>query len=245
MQPKVIAKGPFKPEDISIKVNKTSERKIATEIEAKLQETWKQIVIEATSKGQKICDGESYRLDNLQLQGDKITLYLSKFKYSIRKPLSELNAEIESYGDEYCSRGLAIGGLIKTTDGLYIFGKRSDKSSTKARIDFIGGVLEEIEIKDGHDLIRKNKEEILEETGIDNSNINNIEILGLVSSNSSIVVIVTVSSLNIDSTKAREIFKSKKDDEMAELIFINSDGLKNYLNELGGYKPTVVNLLEA
>src|SRR5260221_3610457 len=136
--PRLLLKGKILREDITIHFNATSKRKINPVIESKIKEVWAETYKIATEKGQTIYNGESYRVDDYKYENGKLALTLSKFTYEVRSSLNKLAAEIELLGDDqYYSRGFAIGGFLKTSDGKYIFGQRSGKNVTSNTIDFI------------------------------------------------------------------------------------------------------------
>jgi len=74
-------------------------------------------------------------------------------------------------GEQYYCNGLAIGGLIKTKDNKYIFGKRTGKTIAVHNIDIIGGIVEDLGIKTGEELAKCNLKEIDEETNIQEEHI--------------------------------------------------------------------------
>jgi len=244
VQPKVLAKGRYYPKDISISYKKESNRKIDKSLELKVSQKWEEMLKEAKSKGKLIYNGESYRLNNLTETNCKLHFEVSKFRYSTRRPIREFPEELEKLGEDYYSRGLAIGGFIKTTDDLYIFGKRSGKTMETNSEDFIGGIVDEVDLKTGEDIFKLNKREIFEELNITSAEIADIYLVGVVSTGVANVVIISQTFLNVDSEHVNQLFDKRKDSEMKSLRFVKEKDLKTYLKGLGGHKNAVVELID-
>jgi len=64
IEPKILLKGPFDFNQITISHNQASNRKLDSKIESMIEETWNKILKEAKEKGQEVYDGTSLRLDS-------------------------------------------------------------------------------------------------------------------------------------------------------------------------------------
>lgn len=246
IQPKVILKGPFHSENISITISDTSNRKLDKTLEGTLLSIWDKTYSDAKAKGQIIYDGESYRLNSFETKDNSLNLVLSKFKYHIRSSLNAAKDDLEKLGEEYYGNGLSIGGFIETSDGKFIFGKRSGRSTTANDIDFIGGVLEVADLRGWEDIILRNKTEIKEELGLEARYIDSIKFLGLIRAPSTNIILLTHTKLNVSSQEAQKLFEESdlKDDEMSGVEVVEKEELEDYLKKLGGYKIAVVDLLD-
>lgn len=245
IQPRILIKGNFTSKNIEITTNLTSNRAISDDVEKQIETVWEQTVVDAKKNNQLIFDGESFRLDFYSVDADILKLELSKFKYKVRSSLNKLKDELEELGEKYYCNGLAIGGLIKTKENKFIFGKRSGNTITNNLEDFIGGILEPDVIKDAEDLFRCNKQEILEEIGLNENHIISQKLIALVLSPSTNIIMLTYTRLNIDSGDVKNIFEQSNDKfEMAELVFIDEDKLIDHLHKLGSYKVAVAELLK-
>jgi len=240
---KILLSGRFSAEDINIIGTDTSSRKIVPEIESRLSHVWEENSAAAQKAGKLIYDGESFRLEKAEIVEGKLELTVSKFKYSVRSALVALAPQLLELGIEYTGNGLAIGGFIKTTDGKYIFGEKSGKTTSTAKVDFIGGMLEPKVLKDGKDLIEYNEVEIEEESGIKPEDIESIVITGLIYTPTSNIIILTETNLRISSEEVLERFRDNNDGEMTRLIFKNESELVDYVREIGSYKPQALELL--
>jgi len=245
IEPKILVKGGFSPEDIHIQLNRETNRKTTQELEKLIREEWEWLYSKAKSEGRIIWDGESYRLDDFRVnEHGELFLKVSPIKYSVRAPLNRLTQYTEKLGEQYLAKGLGIGGFLKTTDGKFIFGVRSGKTLTSNKIDFIGGIVENVDLNSGKELFSQNYKEIQEEMGVSKDQIDNMVVLGMILSNTSNVIIITFTQLNIDSKKVLDVFRQRNDEEMSSLEFVEEESLKDYLHDLGGYKVVVYELLK-
>jgi hypothetical protein len=243
MLPKIIAKGPFLPENISLITNPVSQRQTNPEIEEIISNTWNELETNVKAKNQLLWNGESLRLDDLKEKDGKLELYTSPTDYKTRTCLERNVEQVENLGLSYLSAGLAIGGFVETLDGFYIFNQRSVKSVEKFRIDFIGGVMDNMEAKDGFDLLNHNYLEIQEELNLSQDLIENIWILGFILSNFGNIIIATSVKLKISFDELSQIFDQNHDEEVQNLVKVSKDELVEFVEKLGSYKPAALELL--
>lgn len=237
MEPTILTSNKYSHEEIIVNYNEISKRKIDTELEEKVDKFWLEFYKQAIKENKIIFDGESYRLDGFEENSGKLVIEMSKIKFSKRLPLSRVDG-VWNYSNDYQQNGLAIGGFIKTKDNKYIFGVKSGDTISKQTVDFIGGMLEDEHIpQNGQDLFNVNIREIEEEAGIDKSFINTINLIGLIRSKSTTIVLLTFIELNLSENEVKKIFSVRHDSEMSDLIFKKYDELENFCNELGSYKP--------
>ncbi len=242
IEPKVLFVGPIDSSKLKVDVVE-SNRRTNPQIDQMVEEKWKELKSWADREGRTLFNGTSYRLNTVTEVDDAVKLEVAEIKYNIRRSLAGLSDILSEYGEDFYGKGMAIGGPVRTLDGKYVFGLRSGKSVTPTDIDFIGGILEDFEFKDGSSLLEKDKSELCEELGIGDLDIRSIEILGLVLSNTGNVIVITFTDLAVNSNQLSQLF-SNADEEMKKIIFVEENALKNYLNNLGGYKPSVVELLQ-
>ena len=239
----ILLKGNFSAEDIIIHNVEQSNRKIDPEVEASLAQVWENNFKIAKEQGKLIFDGESFRLEEFKVINGKLELTVSKFKYSVRSSLVSLAPKLIGKGMEYTANGLAIAGFIRTSDGKYIFGGKSGKTTSTLKVDFIGGIVEPKELKNGKDLIECNKAELKEEINIDAQDIQDIEVTGIIFSPTSNIIILTNTELNLTSEEVLEKFRLENDGEISEIIFKSPEELPDYVKEIGSYKPQALELL--
>lgn len=245
LKPKILISGKFYADDISVKVNPHSNRKIDKTVERGINPLWEKIYKKATAEGKQVWDGISFRLNDVHEEQGTLMFEVSPIKFSIRYPLCTMVSELEHLGEDYYAKGMGIGGIIETSDGKYIFGQRSGKTMTSNKIDVIGGFVEGVDFTDKREqgLLAVNTMEIKEELGIDSFRIKEMSVIGVVLSYTTNVVVVTYTELEMDSSEVRQSFNNATDDEMSDLVFVEKENLKKFLITLGGYKPLVVELL--
>jgi len=244
MIPKILARGPFLPKNIKIINESSSQRKTNPEIEQLIYQTWEKMETKAIAQNQMLWNGESLRLDDLKLENGELTLFTSPTDYKTRASL-ELNiSKVENLSLQYLSAGLAIGGFIETIDNYYIFNQRSHKSVDGNRVDFIGGVMDNMSAKDGFDLLEHNYLEIKEEINVSKNEIESINILGLILGDSGNVIFITSTKLNISFDYLQKLFEQKHDEEVFELVKVKDQDLEIFINQIGRYKPLALDLLK-
>jgi 8-oxo-dGTP pyrophosphatase MutT (NUDIX family) len=131
--------------------------------------------------------------------------------------------------------------MIRTFDGRYIFGKRSRNGV----LDVIGGGAQqdEMEIKEGIDLERNLRKEMFEETGIQESQVELIQPIGIVHSITTNIIFISLVQLNISQSQMNDIFKNRLEDEMSDLVYVTEAEIKTFLKEMPSYRPLIVDLL--
>jgi 8-oxo-dGTP pyrophosphatase MutT (NUDIX family) len=131
--------------------------------------------------------------------------------------------------------------MIRTSDGRYIFGKRSRNGV----LDVIGGGAQqdEMEIKEGIDLERNLRKEMFEETGIQESQVELIQPIGIVHSITTNIIFISLVQLNISQSQMNDIFKNRLEDEMSDLVYVTEAEIKTFLKEMPSYRPLIVDLL--
>jgi len=172
IEPIILVKGHFKPENLSINVTE-SNRKIDQKIESQLENLWQEKEQKAKEKGQRIYNGLSYRLNSLKSEGEKISLDLGVFDFKTRECLAEAQGYYETT-EEYWRKGGHTLATVKTSDDKYLMVELSGKSMNKNKTDFLGGIMEtEPPIKSGDDLFESLYRELEEEAFIKKEDIAN------------------------------------------------------------------------
>jgi len=135
---------------------------------------------------------------------------------------------------------LSTVGLIRTRDNLYVFGVRNRNGA----VDLIGGGVQsdEIEIQSGADLERNLHKEILEETGLNYEDIENLVGIGTVVSSTSNVLIVGHAQLKMTSAEVKSRFEQRAEHEMERLIFVADENVREFLMQMSDYRNLLVQL---
>ena len=244
IKPKILAAGPFKPENVKIKLNPKSKRKINPEIEKSCKKIWKDFYKKSKQEGKVIYDGTSYRLDQLYQKGKSLEVEISKVKFSIKKPLNIQIDKLEKHGFEYFPNTIAIGGPLHTKDDKFIFGKKSGNTVSLTNIDFIGGVAEtDTKLANGKDLLKVVEKEMYEEVNVPSNQVDSYQFLGVILSPWANVIFVIIPVLKITFKEVLNLFKDRTDPELSRLIVVEKENIIDYLGNLDGYKPQAAKLL--
>lgn len=240
----IILKRKFNANDLQVEIMQTSNRVIAEELEMRARQAWGEIIEDAKAKGVELWDGEPYRLDNLaEIREGNLNLKLSTIKFSTMAGYIALTRQIEITEAQYTNH-ISTAGLIKTRDGLYVFGIRGN-TYHNSKVDFIGGGLNrsEIIVKSGEDIATNLIREMKEEANIEEQDIALMEGLGILLSDRMNVLIMFEVELKINQDELQNIFRDRLDHEMAELVFVKEEELERFLKDLTSYRPLVWDLL--
>lgn len=70
-----------------------------------------------------------------------------------------------------------------------------------------------------------------------------MKIVGIVRSPTTDIEIITFTQLSISSEELRNFFDKREDKELDNFILVEPENLTSFLNELGGYKSAMLELL--
>lgn len=244
INPQIILKGKYSPEDIEIRISPKSNRKINPRLERRIKKHWAKVYAEAKKEGKLIYNGTSYRLDSFRAQGKKLILNVSTLKFCERIGLRDFQDELEKLGEDYYGKGLGIGGFILTSDDYYVFGERNGKTMSRSQFDFIGGLLDTKEEFNGRELFNANFHEIKEEINVSRKSILDMFVAGMLLSPTTTVLIVTQTKLNITKKDVVVLFAKARDDEMKDLVFVHKDEIKEFLKRMGPKRKITAQLLD-
>lgn len=242
IKPGILLKKKLKLSDIEF-IPEASNRKVDPELEKSVDAIWRELEIDAEKNGKLAYDNPyTYRLNEFEFKDGKLYIHAGqidfKTRFSIRK-----NPKMYELSEEYWSKGLFIGSLIKTLDNKYVFGVRSDKTLANKKEDLIGGSLDKMYYENY--LKGMLVEEFQEELSISEGNIDSIIAIGLVISRTTFTGIVCLTKINLSSFELNKIFERSNDHlEMKSLRFIEEHELKHYLVELGDYRELIPELLD-
>jgi len=240
----VLIKKRLKSQDVQVTFNLNSSRKVDPSIEQEALDNWYKNLQTYKENNQKIWDGTTYRLNTLKIYENSLDLELSTVKFSTINGYRDIFKKYD-LNTEYYIDHISVGALIKTSDNKYLFGERSGKTAARSPIDLIGGGAskDELEITSGEDFETLLLKEIEEETNLDLNHIKKSEIIGIVRSQSTNVIIIFEVILNISSQNVLRLFKQRGDDEMKSLVFVEQANLKESLGLMGGYRVLLYDLI--
>lgn len=110
------------------------------EIQTEIDAIWQKKVIESEEQGSKLWDGNNYRLSGFHLENDMLSLDIGLVKYrniASRLFSQDLIEKIKGVPDR--ASGIFVAGLIRSSDGYFVFGERSGRYLCKeGEMEIIG-----------------------------------------------------------------------------------------------------------
>jgi len=232
----------FSTSDVEIVSFAEGEWSATSEYDDLVNRVWKQKESVAIKDGAAIWDGMYYRVANLHEieESGKLCFKLGTVPYRYIATAPDLEDAFINNKFEPLFH-LSTAAMIRTADGAYIFGKRS----RNGLLDVIGGGAQkdELAIKEGIDLERNLRKEMLEETGIQEPHIESVQGIGIVHSVTTNIIFISLVQLNISQPQMGDIFKNRLEDEMLDLVYVSENEVKNFLRRMPSYRPLIVDLL--
>jgi hypothetical protein len=209
------------------------------EYDERVRLEWEEILHHAKTR---VWDGTYYRVLNPSVFEEEKgpgAILLGTIGYRYVATFPSLSQEHARFALDPLNH-LSTVGLIRTTDNLYVFGVRNRNGA----VDLIGGGVQcdEIEIQTGADLEKNLQKEILEETGLNNEDIENLAGIGTVLSSTSNVLIVGHAQLKMTSAEVQRRFQQRTDDEMDRLVFVADEKVREFLMQMSDYRNLLVQL---
>lgn len=227
---KIFFRGSWSEKEIIIKEVPTT-RKTDAKLEEKIATDWQDILEQAAKTKREIWDSALYRLEKVTAVDNSLHFVLSTVLFSTRLTMKKYTAEIKQLGFEYNPRGMFASCLVETSDGYFVFIKKSQKYFGAKQYAWVGGVLskDEGEIKSGRDLFLAARREVVEELGVSSLQIGETVLkVGYLTENWNVCLLFLV-KLPLSRTELLEIFRSNNDGEAADLVFLNVDNKSDWL----------------
>jgi hypothetical protein len=130
-----------------LRVNACEERlEYPPEIRARIDEIWTKKVMESERAGSRLWDGENYHLLGYSYEDGILSLRLGLAKYrdvAFRFYPDALVRDMHASRGDAPGIGLFVAGLVETSDGYFVFGRRSQAYLRHGgKISLLGGVLQ-------------------------------------------------------------------------------------------------------
>lgn len=230
MKPKILIDSLLSPDKIYFETDLNLKLDIPSDVQVLIENVWQDLI----AKGKKIWNGRSLRLERFSETQDKVVFSNSVFNYKERIGLQRSIDYIRKSCPELICRGISIGGLVHSLDGKYVFIERNKNSVARGKFGLVGGIVENLTIKTGEDLLGEDFREIKEEIGISKEEIAQMSIHGLVQGPGGNMIFITKTDLNIDSNKVRELFQQRLDDEAKDIVIVDQQDLSKFLENMEG-----------
>jgi len=240
----ILLKSSISFDKVFIRVNSCRVLSYSDEIVELIDNVWEAALKQAKNENRRIWNGESLRLDDWEYNDDALILDVSPVNFKDRFCREKLHDEMVLQGRNFIGAGLAIGTLLQTCDGYYIFGILGDSTMNFSKISLIGGIVDDCNMTEGRALEQELIREIQEETGIVRSLISESNIIGLIKGNKGSRVILCHTLLDIDKLQCQHLFEEGSDHEMDRLIYIEKAKLKSFLEQGEKMLPIVSNFID-
>lgn len=239
----------FRPDQIHIVLTETQYAHPDQEIREQITQAW-EVYYQERSSTRIIEDLDNYRLDGIELEGEGVTLYLSKVKYSQKRGFGTLvKAHPELLTDPTaCPRGIGIGGIVRTSDGKFIMiDKRGGKTDARDPLSVVSGIPtyeDKVQLTDGTQIAGYVAMEIIEEIGVPPECIQEALVADMFFTGTGSVMVVTETKLRITAAKVIEYFgeRTNPDEVTGIQIVENIEELEQILRKIGGYHARMADL---
>lgn len=228
--PKMLIRGKFLPGDFRVSVS-ASTREVDPAIEGQLDALWEAKKKKANQEGKKCYNGISYRLNSIQEQNGKVAVDFGTIEYKALDGLIAIPAYF-ALPEVYYRKGCFSTGTVKTADELYVMVELSGKSMNENRTELIGGIMEtNIAFRSGKDIFRSFYDELEEEVGIQDKDIQECFLKAVyVAARTSVAFYYEV-ILNVPSEELEKRFENNEDDDIQTLCFFTREQYMTALDD--------------
>lgn len=201
-----------------------------------VERIWKEQQKIAKKNGVKLWDSIVYRYEDSYITGGKVMVMFSTMHYKEVFAMKE-----KGIASKFCF----VSGLIETSDGLFVFGKRGKHLVKANTYDFIGGVMSETEreVKEGEDIQEMLFSELEEEINVHREVIKECHLRQIIATDTGSVGFIFYTKLNITGEEVKMKFMEKNDGEMAEVVLKSMQEVPDFLDGFAHYVGNVKLLL--
>ena len=159
-------------------------RPVPDEVEAMIDAVWCEAVAEAEARGQMLYAGPMVRLDAWACEADRLVLTASPTDYRAFVGTNLRNGgRLDEWGVDAYANPIGISAVVRTSDGLLVFGRRGSRVFFHAgRLHTIGGTVEPDDRgADGAiDVFAAMRREVCEELAVTDAEIAGLVCTGLI-----------------------------------------------------------------
>jgi hypothetical protein len=205
------------------------------EIQEQIDTKWNEMYERETAKGKKMRDSPLYRIDSLDITEETCRISLWVMKYSQLFIPKHVPSLLESIDPLYYPNGIAVGTLIETSDGYFIFGIRGKTHAGRegGEIAMIGGTLQpdETQVSSYQWFVDHLYTEIKEETWVWSQYVCDTKLVGIQRMSNGGIAFTYYVKLLIEKDSVLENFEKDSDEELASLKFLPGDEVIGFLRE--------------
>ncbi len=246
IEPKILLKGNFLPEDIVTDWNEESNREIHLPIEDQIETEWGKILANAQEKGFHIYNGRNCRLNNFHCVDGKLFLELAPIEFKIRESLIRIPGYF-SLPESFFRKGIFCSANVETSDGKYVFVQLAGKSLNPDRYEMLGGILETEDFSDTKsiDIFQCLYKEMLEEAGLYNADIKQTVLKAILLDENTNIGFYFQSKLHLTSEEVDRLFRENvTDPDIANLLFVSKEKLVSQLMSMNPVKHLIASLID-
>jgi hypothetical protein len=205
------------------------------EIQQQIDEKWNAMYISETAKGKKMRDSPLYRVEMINISDEQCSIWLGEMKYSQLFIPKHVPSILEFIDPQYYPNGIAVGTLIETSDGYFIFGTRGKVHAGRQwwEIAMIGGTLQpdETQVDSSQGFVDHLYKEIQEETWVWSQYIQDTKLVGIQRMSNGGIAFTYYIKLLLEKDNVQEIFEKESDEELASLKFLPNNEVIEFLKE--------------
>lgn len=175
----VLVDGIFEPDDLLVEVAPLN-RKLMPEVESMIEKGWTSLL--ANPSTSHFYDGKLWRYVDHHCLDGKIKLFVEPTAFKTYKGTNIDHPEfLQQYGENVMANPLVVVAMTKTADNCLLFGRRSEKVALfQNQIHLVGGsVSRKKETLTGADIFQAMRDELIEETGVQEDEIVSLKCTGL------------------------------------------------------------------
>ncbi|HEX37307.1 MAG TPA: hypothetical protein ENG70_00350 [Candidatus Cloacimonetes bacterium] len=212
------------------------------EVEALIESHWKEEMKKAQHKNKLLYNGPIYRLEDYNIEEDILEVFVSNTNFKELMGTNFFHPELaEKYGKAALSNAIALSTFLQSSNGKFIFVKRSENIYFGEGLwHLIAGQFSiESSIKDEDSAFSVLEKELHEEAGITCEQIDECLCLGLIKDTCHYKPeLVFFTKVSIPAKKIETMIEHAHDDfEHEEVAVIPAGGLENFFKQ---YKFTSI-----
>lgn len=240
IEPQLLARGKFSPENLVVTVNPVSNRATTPDIEQEIEKQWDIFYRESVAAGKNIWNGMTYRVNSLAVANGKLNVEFASMDFKTRESILRVPGYWQM-PEEYWRKGACVGAWVKTADDFYVFELLSGTTAAVSRpqdkkIGVIGGVMdEEVPLRSGIDIYETMYKEMEEETAIPRDSISRCMLEVVYMSPSTLIAFhFMIDLLDTKEEVAKRFARVGGDAEVQDLLFVPAADMPQHLAAMGG-----------
>ena len=180
IEPRVLAQGPFAPEQITVTVHTESNQLRTPAMEECIEREWARMTRDAEERGKALWNGVTQRANAVAVtEQGVLQLELAPLDFKHRECVLAFPGYYD-LPEVYWRKGVYVSAFVQTSDGWYVFVRLSGRSTNNNFEECVGGVVgDELVVRTGQDLYRSFEIELEQETAVPSDAIQENMLMGL------------------------------------------------------------------